>query len=125
MMGSLRNHTFFDIAELNEAIKTKLTELNNKPFQKLEGSRRSLFETIDRPALKPLPFQAYEFAIWKKAKVNIDYHVEFETNYYSVPYKLIKQEVDLRVTRNMVEAFFKGRRVAGHPRSFGKRQYIT
>lgn len=125
ILAALRNYTFFSLGEFNAAIAVKLNELNNKPFQKMEGSRKILFETIDKPALKPLPEQPYEFALWKKARVNIDYHIEFESNYYSVPYQLIRQEVELRITANVIEVFFKGKRVASHTRSYGKRQYRT
>lgn len=87
-MAALRNQVFFSIAELNTAIQEKLEELNNKPFQKLSGSRRLLFDTIDKPALRPLSIEPYVFAFWKKAKVNIDYHIAFEENYYSIPHQL-------------------------------------
>jgi len=89
ILAALRNHTFFSIEELNLAVAEKLRELNNRPFQKMEGTRRSLFESIDRPALKPLPSAAYEYAEWRKARVNIDYHIEVDGHYYSVPYQLL------------------------------------
>jgi transposase len=91
----------------------------------LGKSRRQLFEVLDRPALKPLPAEAYEFAIWKKAKVNIDYHVEFDHHYYSVPYRLIGQEVFLRASENTLEIFHKHQRVASHPRSHLAGRYST
>jgi transposase len=103
----------------------KMAELNDKPFQKMDGTRRSLFETVDRPAMKPLPPHPYELAEWKRARVNIDYHVEFETNFYSVPYQLIRQEVELKVTSSMMEILFKGKRVALHRRSGGRYTYVT
>jgi transposase len=117
ILARLRHHTFFSLAELNQAIRGLLTEYNNRPFQKLPGSRRSLFETLDQPALRPLPPQRYEYAEWKKATVNIDYHVEVGRHYYSVPYQLVKQRVDVRVTHTTVECFHNGRRVASHRRS--------
>ena len=125
ILAALRNRTFFSLSRLNEAIAQLLKRLNNRPFKKLDGSRRSLFESIDKPALKPLPPERYEFAIWKKARVNIDYHVEADHNYYSVPYQLVKEEVDLRLTAATVEALYKGKRVASHKRAYGKGVYIT
>jgi len=125
ILAALRNHTFFSLWELNQAVFEKLKELNSKPFQKLEGTRKSLFENLDRPALKPLPSRPYEFAEWKKARVNIDTHVEFEKNYYSVPHQLVREEVDIRATTGTVEIIFKGNRVASHKRVYGKGKYQT
>jgi transposase len=118
ILAALRNHTFFSIAELNQAIREKLTELNNRPMQVLKKSRRELFESLDRPALRPLPATPYEFAQWKKMRVNIDYHIQAELHYYSVPYQLIHEQVEIRLTAGTVEIFFKNRRVASHRRSF-------
>jgi len=117
ILARLRNQQFFSLAELNAAIRELLIELNNRPFKKLDGCRRSAFETIDRPAMKALPTTRYEFAEWKKAIVNIDYHVQFDARYYSVPHSLVRQRVELRVTATTVECFFKGKRVASHLRS--------
>jgi len=125
IVAPLRHRRFFSLHELNAAIAEKLAELNERPFQKLEGSRRSLFEDLDRPALKPLPQTPYEYAEWKKARVNIDYHVEFEHHYYSVPYQLVKEPVELRITANTVEILFKGRRVASHPRNAKRGAHTT
>lgn len=117
ILAKLRNRTFFSITELNRAIATLLVELNNKPFQKLPGTRKSVFETMDKPALKPLPVARYQFAQWKKARVHIDYHVEIDRHYYSVPYQLMKKELDIRLTVNTVECIYKGKSVACHIRS--------
>lgn len=125
ILAKLRNHTFFSLAELNEEIRKLLGELNNKPFQKLPGSRKSMFESIDRPALKPLPTSPYFFAEWKKATVNIDYHIEAGGHYYSVPYQLVKKKIDVRMTSVTVECFFKNKRVAGHKRSYQKGRHTT
>ena len=125
ILAVLRNRTFFSLAKLNQAIREALDELNHKPFQKIEGSRASLFESLDKPALKPLPATRYEFAEWKKARVNIDYHIEVDHNYYSVPYQLIKQQVDVRLTASTVEVLYKGKRVASHQRSYGKGHFST
>jgi transposase len=125
ILAVLRNHTFFSIAELNQAIKDKLIELNDRPMKKIDQSRRELFETIDRPALKPLPALAYEFAEWKKARVNIDYHVQIDSVLYSVPYQLVREQAEVRLTSTTVEILFKNRRVASHLRSFKRGEYIT
>jgi transposase len=125
ILARLRNHTFFSLEELNQAIAKLLIELNSKPFQKLEGSRLSMFETLEKPLLKPLPAQRYEFARWKKATVNIDHHVEVEKNYYSVPYRLVKEQVEVRLTASVVEIFHRGKRVTSHARLTGKGKFHT
>jgi transposase len=116
ILARLRNRTFFNLTDLNEAIGELLDELNARSMEHLERSRRELFEELDRPALKPLPEQPYEFAIWKKARVNIDYHVEFEKHYYSVPYTLIHKEVYVRATQLAIEIYHNNKRVASHRR---------
>jgi transposase len=125
ILAPLRNHTFFSRHELNEAIAHQLLKINNRPFQKLGTTRKNLYETIDRPALKPLPAQRYELAQWKKARVNIDYHVEVDHHYYSVPYQLARQQVDVRLTASTVEVLFKNRRVASHQRSYIPGQFTV
>lgn len=117
IIARLRNRTFFSLADLNQAIRELLDELNQRPMQHLERSRRELFETLDQPALKPLPEQPYEFAIWKQVRVNIDYHVEFERHYYSVPHTLVHKEVYVRATQKTVEVFFNNHRIASHRRT--------
>ena len=117
--------TMPSLAELNEAIAEERERLNDRPFQKLEGSRRSLLGTLERPALRPLPTERYEFAQWKKARANIDYHVQVDHNFYSVPHQLIHKEFDIRLTAKTVEVLYRGRRVASHVRSYGKGLYIT
>jgi transposase len=116
----LRHRTFHSLFELNLAIRELLTALNKRPFKKLPGSRRSQFEALDRPALRPLPAQAYEYAEWRKARVSLDYHVEVDKHYYSVPHSLLRQQLDVRLTERTVELFQRGQRVALHVRS--KRQ---
>jgi transposase len=116
VLARLRNFTFFSLADLNQAIRTLLKEINERPMKHLGQSRRELFEALDQPALKPLPAHPYEFAVWKKARVNIDYHVEFDKHYYSVPYTLVRQEVEIRATERTIEVYFKRNRVASHPR---------
>jgi len=117
ILAALRNHRFFSLAELNRAIKEKLAEFNERPLQKLKVSRRHLFETIDRPALLPLPAYPYEYAQWKQATVNIDYHIEADKHFYSVPHQLRGRKLDVRMTATTVEVFHKSRRVAGHQKS--------
>jgi transposase len=125
ILARLRNVTFFSLAELNSQIRRLITELNTQPFQKLQGSRRALFESLDRPALKALPADPYVYAEWKKARVNIDYHIEVDGHYYSVPYQLVRHEVDVRMTRRIVEVFHKARRVTSHIRSYQKGRHTT
>jgi len=118
VLAPLRNQTFFDLFDLNAAIKEKLEELNNRPFKQLPGCRRSLFEELDKPALRPLPKKRYLLAVWKSdVAVNIDYHIEFDGHYYSVPYQLTRKRVDVRATDSTLECFHKGRRVSSHLRS--------
>jgi transposase len=125
ILAALRNHTFFSIGEANLALKPLLQHLNEHPFKKLSGNRRDLFERLDCPALKPLPERRYEFAQWKKAVVNIDYHVELDGHYYSAPYRLIRQELMVRYTGQTVELFHKSHRVAVHVRSYAKGHHTT
>lgn len=125
ILARLRHQTFFSLDELNRAIRELLTELNERPFQKLPGSRRSQYEEVDRPALRSLPLQRYEYAAWKKARVHIDYHVEVDGHYYSVPYTLVKQEVEVRLTARIVEVFHRRQRVASHLRCFNRGRHTT
>jgi transposase len=94
-------------------------------MEHLGRSRREFFEELDQPALKPLPQQPYEFAIWKKARVNIDYHVEFDKHYYSVSHKLMHKEVFVRATESTIEIFYNNRRVASHRRSSTRGRHTT
>ena len=125
ILAALRNRTFFSLAELNAAIAKLLERLNARAFRKLPGSRRSLFEQLERPALRPLPTERYVFAQWKKARVNIDYHVEVDGHYYSVPHALVRRQLDVRLTATTVECLYRGRRVASHPRSALKGRHTT
>jgi len=125
ILAPLRNRTFLSLAELNEAIWGLLEQYNARAFQQMEGSRRSLFERVDRPALSPLPAQPYEYAEWVKARVSLDYHVCAEGHYYSVPYRLVKHKVDVRLSAGTVEIFHNGQRVASHLRSHKKHHHST
>jgi transposase len=117
ILARLRNRTFFSLGELNAAIAALLEELNHRPFKKLEGSRRSRFLELDQPALRPLPTKRYEYGEWRRAKVHPDYHIEVKRAYYSVPYRLIGQQVDVRLTASAVEVFHRGKLVAAHVRA--------
>jgi len=125
ILARLRNRTFFSLAEANAAIKELVEQLNRRPFKKLPGSRQELFDTLERPVLLPLPAQPYLFAEWRQARVNIDYHVEVDGHYYSVPYALVKQQLDVRLTATTVECLHKGQRVASHLRSFERGRHTT
>jgi transposase len=118
ILARLRDRQFFSLTELNAAIAELLSELNDKPFQKLEGSRRTRFLELERAALKPLPARAYEYAQWKYAKVHPDYHIEVERAYYSVPYRYIGQRVEVRITARMIEVFAQRTLIASHARRF-------
>ena len=118
IVARLRNCSFFDLAALNAAIHELLDQLNDRPMQKLGVSRRELWERLDRPALRPLPASRYDLAQWKLCRVNIDYHVDVDRHPYSVPYQLIHEEVEARYSASVIEVYYKGRRVASHPRRY-------
>lgn len=125
ILARLRRHTFHSLAEVNEAIATLLDRLNDKPFQKMDGCRRSLYEALDKPALGILPATRFVYAEWFQVRANIDYHVEVKYNFYSVPYQLRKEKLDVRLSQGTVEILHKGRRVASHIRQIGKGRYST
>jgi len=125
VIAPLRKRTFFSLTEVNQAIREQLDRLNNKVMLAVGRTRRQEFEDIDGPNLRPLPEKPYEYAARKTVRVNIDYHVEFEKHLYSVPHRLIHQQVDLHATEHMVEIFFKGISVAIHPRSFKPGRFST
>jgi transposase len=118
ILAPLRNHTLVGLAEANREVARLLEALNDRPFQKLPGTRRSRFEELDRPELAPLPPAPYAYAEWKKARVNIDYHVEVDRHYYSVPHPLMRKQVDVRLTAKALEILLGGKRVAAHIRSY-------
>jgi transposase len=117
ILARLRNRRFFSLAALNEAIRGLLADLNDRTLRGWGRSRRQLFDELDRPALLPLPDQPYEYAEWKRCRVNLDYHVEIAKHYYSVPHGLVRQDVEARITARTVEIFLRGKRVASHLRS--------
>ena len=123
ILARLRHEQFFSLRELNRSIGTLLDRLNARPFKKLPGSRGSLFNDLDRPALKGLPLDPYRFAEWKRQSVPLDYHVEVD--YYSVPFQLVGQKLAIRYTQTTIACFLKGRRVASHARSYVKGSHTT
>ena len=125
ILARLRDRTFFSLAELNSAIGELLTALNARPFKRRDGCRLSLFNEIERPALRALPERPYSFATWKKAKVHLDYHVEVERAYYSVPYKLIGKTVDVRLSAHTIEIFHRQKLVAAHARTRNRGHFTT
>jgi len=125
IIAKLRNRDFFSLQELRQAIRPLLAELNDRPFKKLPGSRRSAYEKVDRPALKPLPANAYEYFRLKKVPVNFDHHIEFEQHWYSVPHQLVGKKVEIRATAQTIEVLHAGKRIASHPRSYEQGKSTT
>lgn len=125
VLARLRNQRFFSLSQLNQAIRDLLSRLNQRPFRKLPGSRGSQFESLERPVLRPLPSERFVYAEWKKARVHVDYHLEVEGHYYSVPYQLVGQSLDVRVSAQTVECFAKSKRVASHVRSLRRGAHTT
>jgi transposase len=125
ILARLRHQRFFSLDELNAAIRPLLAELNERPFQRLPGSRRSVFESLDRPAMRPLPLTPYVYAEWKEVTVAFDYHVDVDRHYYSVPHALVGHSVWARFTAATVEVFFRSERVAGHVRSYQRGRHTT
>lgn len=117
ILARLRHQQFFSLFELNLEIRRLLGELNDRPFKRLPGTRRSQFKALDRPALQPLPANTYEYAEWRKARVGIDYHIEVERHFYSVPAAFVRREVEVRLTATTLECFAGGKRIAAHARS--------
>jgi transposase len=125
ILARLRNRRFFSLAELNVAILILVDELNARLMRKLGASRREFFDTIDRPALRPLPAEPYQYAEWRRARVAPDYHVEVQGHFYSVPSRMIRQVVEVRATEATIEVFHRGTRIASHARSGVKRRHTT
>lgn len=125
VMAPLRDCTYFSLADLNAALREGLVRYNDRPLSREAGTRHSRFLELDQPALRPLPLRPYQYASWKRAKVFLDYHVEFERKYYSVPYRLIGKSVDLRITAHTIEVYYRGQAVARHLRGSGPRRFIT
>jgi transposase len=124
ILAAIRNQRFFSLAELNAEIRDRLHKFNHKPFQRKDGSRAILFAE-ERQYLLPLPTTAFELSEWKKATVAFNYHIQADNHYYSVPFEYIKREVEVRLTRNVVEVFYGGSRICSHVRLYGKRELYS
>jgi transposase len=126
IIAKLRNRQFFDINEMNAAIRKELDRFNHNKFQKRDGSHYSVFMEEEFPFMQPLPKYPYEFAQWKTATVQLNYHIAIDYQNYSIPYEYVKKKVDVRYTKNMIEVFYKGSRICSHKRLYGRRgQYST
>lgn len=117
IIARLRHHQFFSLPELNQAIGKLLEELNHRPMKKLSTTRTQLFVQLDKPALKALPVNTYQYCEWRKVRAGLDYHIEIDGHYYSVPFQLAKQELEVRLAAQVLEVLHQGKRVASHPRS--------
>ena len=118
ILARLRHHTFFTLAELNQCIRVLLEDLNSRPFKQLPGCRRTAFEQLDKPALRPLPARPYRYVDIKPVKVNVDYHVQYQAHCYSVPHQYVGERLELHASETLVEAYFRRQRVATHPRQY-------
>lgn len=126
LLGRLRHQVFHSLAELNGAIRALLVKINDeRPLRRLGVTRRQLLEDLDRPHLKPLPAEPYVFAQWRIRRVGIDYHVDVERHYYSVPHRFAKEQVEVRLTARSVEIYLRGERIAAHMRGSGNGKHTT
>lgn len=125
LLARIRNELFLSLDELNERLAELVDELNRRQMRRYKKSRRELFEILDKPALKPLPSERFVYSQWKKVRVNIDYHAEFDDNYYSAPHTLVHEHLDVRATATTIELIFKNQRVASHMRSYAQGVYVT
>jgi len=125
LLAALRNRTFFSLAELNDAIGELLPRINERIRRVLKASRRQLYEQLDRPALRPLPADRYQWVEWRTGTVGPDYHVEADRHYYSVPFALVGARVDVRLSPAAVEVLHKNRRVASHLRNYLPGKHTT
>jgi transposase len=125
IVAAVRHHHFFSLQEGNQAVRELLNRLNQRPFRKREGSRASVFAAVDQPALQPLPAERYDMSQWSRARVNIDHHIAFDGNFYSVPYQLVGKEVEVRSTARTVEIFHRRERVASHTRLYSENKAQT
>ena len=126
LLGRLRRRIFHRLADVDTALGELMVQLNDRqPLRRLGVTRRQLLEEVDRPALKALPGGAYEYSEWRGCRVGVDYHVDIDRHYYSVPYRFARAEVDARLTARGVEIFHKGERIAVHLRASGNRKHTT
>ena len=117
ILARLRHHTFFTLADLNQCIRVLLDDLNSRPFRALPGNRQEAFKALDQPALRALPKHPYEYVEIRRCRVNIDYHIEFQRHYYSVPHQYVGEQVDLHASERLVQIYFRQQLIASHPRS--------
>ena len=125
ILAVLRHNSFYSLAEMNAAIGECLKRLNTRTLRRMKQSRRELFQAVDQPHALPLPPRRYEYAEWRKATVNIDYHIQVDGHYYSVPFRLLRERLDMRLTATTIEALYKGERVAAHTRSYAGGGHTT
>jgi transposase len=126
LLGRLRHRVFYSLAEVNAAIKELLVDLNDRRvLRRIGKTRRQLFDEIERAALQPLPAERYVYAEWRSRRAGLDYHVEIERHYYSVPYRFAREPIEARITANTIELFHKGERIAAHMRSSGNGRHTT
>src|SRR5450631_4710320 len=126
LLGRLRRRIFYSLADVDAALGELMTQLNERqPLRRLGVTRRELLEEVDRPALKALPDEPYEYSEWRVRRVGVDYHVDIDAHYYSVPYRFARTEVEARMTARGVEIFHKGERIAVHIRASGNRKHTT
>lgn len=118
ILARLRHHTFFSLGELNRCIRTLLVEVNNKAFRQLKGSRQQWFESLDRPALAPLPKHPYQYTEIKTVKVNVDYHIQYDQHLYSVPHHLVGEKLQLHASDHLIELYFHNQRITSHARKY-------
>jgi transposase len=118
ILARLRHHTFFSLAEANQCIRALLDELNSRPFKQLPGNRQQAFETLDKPALRPLPLHPYTYVEIRRGKVNIDYHVEFDKHHYSVPHQYVGEQVELHASEHVIQLYFRQHPIASHARKY-------
>ena len=126
IIGHLRNRKFFSFDDLNNAISEELEKFNNRPFQKKDGTRRSVYEDEEKPFMKPLPEYPFELSSWKKATVQLNYHIQIDKMNYSVPYEYVGKRVDVKLSKDTVNIYYSGLQIASHKRLYGrKNQYST
>lgn len=125
IIAALRNRQFFSLYELNQAIAEELDKLIKRPFQKMQGNRITAFEKIDKPCLQPLPITRYEYAEWREAKVQFNYHVEYDRFFYSVHYAYVNRPCSIRATTRSIEIYIGTERIAAYSRNYNTRQRYT
>lgn len=118
LLARIRDEVFHSLGELNARLRELLVDLNGRMMRRYGKSRRDLFEQMERAALRPLPASRFEYAEWLKARVNIDYHVAVDGHFYSVPFRLVHEEVEVRLAPDVVEIFHGRSRATAHQRSY-------